>query len=168
MKHLLRLMPAIVALLSSLAVPAQIVPDDMTTTEPSLVVWQKDGTTVCFLLRERPKVVYDGDTVRISTPSLAADYPFSAIRKMTYPDANDIDGVDEVAAPDKPFAVKGEGLTFSAGRKPLDVRLFTADGKLVRAFSVGEASSATLPLGSLTAGIYLVSVDGVTYKISLR
>lgn len=131
-----------------------------------LVVWQKDGSTVTFILDEKPSVVYDGDKVLVKTSS-TVEYDFQAIKKMTYSE-EEVTGIREaVASEGLPFSTNGGTIIFAAAEKDLRVQVFLTNGMTVNDLMVRKGESATLTLPYSPEKIYLVKVNGVTYKIRI-
>ena len=131
-----------------------------------LVVWQKDGSKVTFILDEKPSVVYDGDKVLVKTSS-TVEYDFQAIKKMTYSE-EEVTGIREaVASEGLPFSTNGGTIIFAAAEKDLRVQVFLTNGMTVNDLMVRKGESATLTLPYSPEKIYLVKVNGVTYKIRI-
>ena len=81
-----------------------------------LVVWQKDGSKVTFLLDEKPRVIHDGDKVLVKSSS-TVEYDYQAIKKMTY-EEEEVTGIREaVASEGLPFSTSGGTITFAAAAK---------------------------------------------------
>ena len=65
-----------------------------------LVVWQKDGSKVTFLLDEKPRVIHDGDKVLVKSSS-TVEYDYQAIKKMTYHLCGSREGFPRSGVPDQ-------------------------------------------------------------------
>ena len=145
--------------------------DDDGTSLPSdscLVVWHKDGSKVSFNLNETPKITYSGDKVIIQS-STAVEYDFRAIRKMTYSMNDALTGIRTLSVDgDKPFIKQGQTLTFMPADKDMNVRIVTLSGMVLNNFVVRRGQPVSLSLVSSSAKVYLIQVNGVTYKISSR
>ena len=131
-----------------------------------LVVWQKDGSKVTFLLDEKPRVIHDGDKVLVKSSS-TVEYDYQAIKKMTY-EEEEVTGIREADASEGlPFSTSAGTITFAAAAKDSHVQVFLTNGMTVKDMMVRKGESATLTLPSSPEKVYLVKVNGVTYKISI-
>lgn len=133
----------------------------------SLVVWQKDGTVVLFNLGEKPRVTYSGDNVIIKSSS-TVEYEFQSIKKMSY-STEDIDGISNIVVKqEKPFTSNDGSITFLPAEEDLHVRIILMNGIVTKDFMVRKGESSTLPLLSSPEKIYMINVNGVTYKIKTK
>ena len=138
-------------------------------TEPNCIaLWHKDGSKVVFEFAQKPRLEYAGDLVRIVTGESTVEYDFAAIAKMTYEyfDPVGINTIEDDAEP--VFRKNKESLVFNAAGNDAVVKIYSVKGTLLKTFEVKQRSSIHLPLSLLSHGIYLVSVNGVTYKISVQ
>ena len=133
----------------------------------SLVVWQKDGAIVLFNLGEKPKITYYGDNVIIKSSS-TVEYEFQSIKKMSY-STDDIDRINDLTVKQvKPFTSSDGTITFLPAEEELHVRIILMNGIVVKDFLVRKGESSTLPLPSSPEKIYMINVNGVTYKMKTR
>lgn len=142
--------------------------DDPASQENVLVVWHRDGSKVMFLLADQPVIKYIGENVRITSAYTTTEYAYSAVRKMTYEldESTDINNV--VQEQSVPFSHERESIIFSSTDKELHVQIFSVKGYIVKNFTVHKNESFKFDLGTLSPDIYIVVVNGVTYKIYKR
>ncbi len=133
----------------------------------NLVVWHKDGSKVQFALEDTPKITYEGEKVVVSSSS-TVEYDFQAIKKMTYMQEEPNRIGDLAINPERPFTSQGGVITFVPADKDLHVRVATLSGIVVRDFIVPKNEPSSISLTSTPAKVYLISVNGVTYKIAMR
>ncbi len=158
----------LLALMSTPCLLAQQAGGDTPSPDnPSLVVWQKDGSKVLFNLGERPKITYEGDTVAIAAATTVR-YAFQAIRKMTY----GVSTPDRIAAVTtkkaKPFTSHSGDVTFLSSDEDMHVKVILLSGMVVKEFVVRSGETSTMHLGLPPSNIYIICVNGVNYKIQLR
>lgn len=145
----------------SLSVMAEDVPTD-------LVVWAKDGTKVSYKLQDSPKITFTDESLVISTNSIDVNYELSQMARITY-EKTDLTGIVNVNGEKvNPFNFTGESLLFPASKADVTVKIYSTDGKLVVGRNVRKGDTLAVSLNSLNNGIYLVSVEGITYKIAVR
>lgn len=132
-----------------------------------LVVWQKDGTKVLFALSEEPKVLYTDSMVTIEAGT-TIEYAFQSIRKMTF-ETEAVEAVREPAtASGRPFARDGQTVSFESSDSDLQVRIVSMGGVVVKGLSVRRGERSQFSFQPFPAGVYLISVNGVTYKVMTR
>lgn len=159
------------ALLGAFALGKAAIPvdGDMPTASSAmnLVVWHKDGSKVLFSLAETPKVIYSDSLVTIQAAT-TVEYAFQAIRKMTF-GTEEVVGIKELEAkPERPFSSDGETVTFLPADKDIRVTIVRLNGIMVKDFVARRGQQSSFSLRSLPAGVYLMNVNGVTYKIKTR
>lgn len=156
--------------LMMVAMAAQAHPDEVqyaqSSSDTCLVVWQKDGSVVLFNLTETPKVTYKADKV-IVTASSVVEFKFQAISKMTY-DLPTVDVKWPTQKAERPFRNNGETITFLPADKDMHVKIVLVSGMVVKEFVVRKDDTYTLSLMAFPDKLYLVNVNGVTYKIMVR
>ena len=129
-----------------------------------LVVWHKDGSKVLFKLSEKPKVTYGDSLVTIQAATMV-EYAF---QKMTF-ESEEVVGIKEMKPdPERPFSSDGETVTFLPADKDLRVTIVQLNGIVVKDIAVRRGQQSSLSLRSLPAGVYLLNVNGITYKIKTR
>lgn len=132
-----------------------------------LVVWHKDGSKVLFRLSEKPKVTY-GDSLVTIQAGTTVEYAFQTIRKMTF-ESDEVVGIKEMEAKkEQPFASDGRTVSFQPAESDLHVRVVSMSGLVVKDFVVRKGERQSFSFQSLPPGVYVMSVNGVTYKIKTR
>lgn len=133
----------------------------------NLVVWHKDGGVVMFNLTELPQITYSGDKVIIESSSIV-EYDFQSIKKMTY-SFDDANGINDINIHTKiPFTTDGGTITFLPNGEDLNVKFILMNGIVLKDFVVRKGESYTMTLHSSPEKIYMINVNGVTYKIMIR
>lgn len=137
------------------------------TSKANLVVWCKNGAKVSFLLNDKPIVkIKDGKWI-IKCKMVFAEYDVADVVKMTYegiPD--DIPAID--VSTERPFAFDAEALTFLSDSEDLHVRIVATSGIVVRQFVARCGTAFSVPLNQFAPGVYIVTVNNISYKISIR
>lgn len=131
-----------------------------------LVVWQKDGSKVLFSLDSTPTIKHDGEKVIIQSKS-TVEYDFQAIKKMTY-SLEEVDGINDLIVREEiPFTNSGGVITFLPSEKDLHVKIVLINGMVVKDFIVRKGEASSIPLEYSPGNLYLIHVNGVTYKIKI-
>ena len=132
-----------------------------------LVVWHKDGSKVVFSLKEQPKVAY-GDSLVTIQAATTVEYAFQAIQKMTF-ENEQVVGIKELETSSTlPFESDGQTVTFLPSDRDLRVRVVSLNGIVVKELTVRKDERQQFSFRGLPAGVYLMNVNGITYKIKTR
>lgn len=142
------------------------------TTKENLVVWLKDGSKTTFVLNEKPIVTIGDKTLKVNGAKASAEYDFKDILRLTYDGMFPDDITKEIstteAETDKPFTQTSEALVFSSDKEILDVKIVAVSGTVVKRFTVQDGSAVTLPLSQIPTGVYVINVNNISYKVSIR
>ena len=133
--------------------------------EMQLVVWAKDGSKVAFALNEEPKVTFNENSLMINSNTVSVSYQLEDMAKFTYEDseAQGIRNLENDKA--SSFKFDGEMLLFPSLKTGSKVAIHNLGGVLVFSRTIEAAGDYSFSLSHLDKGVYLVSVDGLTYKI---
>ncbi len=132
-----------------------------------LVVWAKDGTPVAYALAEKPKVTFTETDLAITTNGVEVNYPLENMARFTYED-DTATAITNLQTGKASVKLDGESLIFPALRANSTVSLYSLGGTLVFSKTVQTAGEYSFPLSGLDAGVYVVTVNGLTYKIVKR
>lgn len=132
-----------------------------------LAIWPKDGEKVVYALSDKPRVSFNKNMLVIESKNVEINYDLDAISHFTY--ENEIstgvmDSENEVF-----YKIEDETIIFSL--LPVDsiIRIYGLDGTLISTVMTGDASGEYfLPLSNLGSGEFLISVNGLTFKIFIR
>ena len=135
----------------------------------TLVVLTKDGGKTEFVLSERPKVLFEGKSLRITSSKVDVTYGLSDILRFTYTNT-DPTGITELAEADDQTGVNYQNgtLVLSQLKEDSFVGIYSLDGKLIQQLIAGHKGTYRLNLLSLPMGVYIVKADTITYKIIKR
>ena len=136
--------------------------------EMQLVVWAKDGSKVAFALSEEPKVTFNENSLMINSNTVSVSYNLQDMAKFTYEDSEG-QGIKNLEN-DKSSSFKfdGEMLLFPSLKMGSKVSIHNLGGVLVFTRTIEAAGDYSFPISHLDKGVYVVSVDGLTYKIVKR
>lgn len=129
-----------------------------------LIVWAKNETKVAYALDKKPQINFTDTTLIISVEDVEVSYPLDEMLRFTYGEAPET-GILDLQTEESQFYFDGTYLLFpslSAGTK---VSLYTLGGALVFTKTVSTNGEYAFPLSNLSQGVYVVNVNGVTYKI---
>ena len=129
-----------------------------------LVVWAKDGTKVAYALAEKPKVTFTETELVIKTDFVEVNYLLENMVRFTYENAQSA-SITNLQTGEPSFRLDGESLLFSVLKANSVVSLYSLNGALVFNKNIRTAGEYSFPLSGLNAGVYVVTINGLTYKI---
>ena len=136
--------------------------------ETNLVVWKKDGSKVAFALTEKPIVTFSETSLMINSTTVSVNYDLEDMAKFTYEDSES-QGIKNIENDkESSFKFDGEMLLFPSLKAGSKVAIHNLGGVLVFARTIEAAGDYSFPISHLDKGVYVVSVDGLTYKIVKR
>ena len=133
----------------------------------SLVVWAKDGTKVAYALAEKPKITFTETDLIIIAKGVEVSYALGNMARFTY-ESNDETSIVNLQSNEPTFELSGESLLFPVLKVNSTVSIYTPNGTLVFKKTVRLDGEYAFPLSNLNAGVYMVNVNGLTYKIVKR
>src|SRR5574344_3147384 len=131
----------------------------------SLVVTHADGTTTSYELFTRPRITFVGDSVKITSPTVSAEYLAKDVLRFNY--KMPVTAIEKTIAGSQ-MSSDGEYLVFGGNVKAADVKLFTANGIAVDSNFSTAPSGIRLRLSSLQNGVYFVNINGRTTKFKKK
>lgn len=138
------------------------------TNVNTLVVWAKDGTNVAYALEKLPQLEFGETTLSLTCGTEQVTYLFDNTDRITYT-AVDYSGINSVKLEDKRLFVVGEqGIEFPIALEDRKVSLYDEGGKQCLSLVVRKGDTYTLPLSSLSTGVYIIKVNSSTCKIVKR
>lgn len=133
----------------------------------NLVVWAKDGTKVAYALAEKPKVTFTETDLVITAKGVEVNYSLENMSRFTY-ESNDVSAIINLQTDETPFKLTSGSLLFPALKANSIVSVYSLNGTLVFKKTVRQNGEYAFPLSNLNAGIYMVNVNGLTYKVVKR
>ena len=133
----------------------------MAQDKATLVLYHADGTTTDVALYLKPRVVFDGDMVRITSTVLDMEYPKANILRFSYKGSG-----TGITAPknDADYTREGDRLVFHGISSTDKVAVYTTNGIRVPVCLSAASDDVTLSLSSIPQGVYVLSVNGKTSK----
>lgn len=133
--------------------------------QKQLVVWAKDGTNVAFALVEKPQITFT-ETELVITTKESHHYALENMAKFTYEPIPS--GIKSLLDDDVAFVLDDESLLFPDLKAGSTIILTSLNGTCILKKTVKSDGEYAFPLVSLCDGVYLVSINGLTYKIVKR
>ncbi len=129
-----------------------------------LVITSKDGTTVAYTFAEEPKVSFTDTELVVTSKDATVSYQLSNMALITYK-LGTATGITNIASGETTFRMDGSALVFPSLAAGSKVTVSTTAGAVVLSKKISTAGKYSFPLSELANGVYMVSVNGQTYKI---
>ena len=133
----------------------------------SLVVWAKDGTKVAYALADKPKVTFTGTDLVITSNGIEVNYALENMSRFTYENSTST-GVTNLKNGETSLKLDKESLQFPSLKANSTLTVYSANGTLVFKQIVRKDGEYSFPISNLNTGVYMVNVNGLTYKIVKR
>lgn len=133
-------------------------------SKTQLIVWAKNNIKVAYALYVKPQIIFTDTTLVISVEDVEVSYPLDEMLRFTYGEVPETDILD-LQTGESQFYFDGTCLLFPSLNVGATVSLYTLGGSKVFAKTVSANGEYAFPLSNLSQGVYVVNVNGVTYKI---
>ena len=129
----------------------------------NVVVTLTDGTSRTISLSEKPIVTIANGKLVIKTDMSTTEFDRANVARFNF--VSDLVGIDEISSDDNEVIKDGDNLYFSNLPENSLIKIYTADGSLVK--STTASGAYKISLAEFSAGVYIVSVNGVSTKIAI-
>jgi hypothetical protein len=130
----------------------------------NLVVWANDGARVAYALTEEPKVTFTETDLIITTTNVEVNYTLDNMARFTYESDENVNLID-IKTEEMVFKLRGESLLFPALKANSTVSVYSLNGTLVLKKNIQVTGEYFFPLATLNTGVYVVTVNGISYKV---
>lgn len=130
-----------------------------------LSILMKDGTSVYFLLEEKPLITFENSDVKVVSSTDEAVLERAQVDRFEFVDEvpTAIEELEEEIAREK-FEMTRNAIHLSGLAPGCKVQLFSISGQSILATAANENGAVTISIDSLPAGIYLVNYNEITIK----
>ena len=132
-----------------------------------LSVLMKDGTSVYFLLAEKPYITFQNDEMKIVSDTDEALVKRTLVERFEF--VNEIPaGIEDVDEQDEQlranFKLDGDAVYITGLASGSKVVLYAMDGRVVTTSVAAADGCVTLSLNTLPSGIYIVKYNDTAIK----
>ena len=128
-----------------------------------LQVVKMDGQTHTINLNQEPVTTYEDGNLVITTINAIVTYPLEVVRKFVF--ISGTEDIQNIKGDRFEISKDGRFLTLSGLEKDTDAYLYSVNGMLMERIHVTASTSTSINLESYPLGVYMIKVDGATYKI---
>lgn len=131
----------------------------------AVFVWSKDGTKIGYVLQSTPKMTFSSTDLIITSDNLEIKYPLDKLPRFTFEKTENASVSEIFSDVQNLFKITNHSIEFTNLSENIVVKIYSLDGMILVNESVREGGSHSISLDSLNCGLYVVSVNGITYKI---
>lgn len=128
----------------------------------TLIVTTLDGNKQAVDLTDKPIITMDDSELVIKLTDSELRFNTQQVVDFRY---SDITNVDITEYKTSSIQQNSDNLRFTADKSDLNVRISNVAGIVLNSFKVEAGTTENISLGNLSSGLYLVTVNSVTYKI---
>lgn len=137
-----------------------------------LVVGLIDGSTIELALQDTPRLSFPDTRLVIESANFSTTIQRYRVTDVHFEGATDVEAITPLHSDGAQWRIdytRPDEVIVSGPMKGHRVSLYTAGGVLLSQQPASSATQCRVPLSGLTAGVYVISIDGVTFfKISVR
>lgn len=128
----------------------------------TLIVTTLDGNKQAVDLTDKPIITMDDSELVIKLTDSELRFNIQQVVDFRYSDITNVDITEYKASS---IQQNSDNLRFTADKSDLNVRISNVAGIVLNSFKVEAGTTENISLGNLSSGLYLVTVNSVTYKI---
>ena len=133
----------------------------------TLIILMKNGSENAFFLKDKPKVTFEGTSLKVSAATGDVSFALADVMRFTYAKKS-TSGISEQVENPTGVSFEGDVIVISQLKANTTASIYALDGKLIRQLKPQRAGTYRISLSELPSGLYLVKADNVTYKITKR
>ena len=133
----------------------------------TLIILMKNGSENAFFLKDKPKVTFEGTSLKVSAATGDVSFALADVMRFTYAKKS-TSGISEQVENPTGVSFEGDILVISQLKANTTASIYALDGKLIRQLKPHRTGTYRISLSGLPTGLYLVKADNVTYKITKR
>ena len=150
-----------------LIIPLVVIEAKAKDVRNCLVIWTKNGNQVAYALKEKPTITFNEKEMRIIGNTINVTYSLDQFARYTY-ENKETDGIKSIYTDKIMGKYDGENLFFPSLKSNSIVSIYTIRGVIILKKIIQEDGEYEFSLSSLKEGIYLVNVNGITFKIEKK
>jgi len=116
-------------------------------------------------LADNPKLVFDGQTVTLTTDKVRVEYKPSELVKVTPVELGSQTGIEQIETETGAIKLESDFVRLSGFAAGETVRVSSISGSQTAAYQIASDGSLVIPLSSLPSGITVIKVNQQSIKI---
>lgn len=130
----------------------------------ALVIWTKDGNKVVYSLAEKPKITFSDKEMLLMTTVINVSFPLSNLKRFTFQN-NDEVAIANIINDEPVINMDKDQLVFQSLKENSIVGIYKLNGTEIFKKIVQNTGYFSFYIGNLANGVYIVSVNGLNYKL---
>lgn len=132
----------------------------------SVLLWGINGEILAsYTSSMKPKVTFTESSLTVSSNNIDIEYfDLLNMSKITYQDDTNV-GISNVKLDDTNFKMKSDILTFPKLKQNSSISIYTLNSTCLKRDTCPTEGSYKLDISNIGTGVYLVKVNGLTFKI---
>lgn len=136
---------------------------------PGIIVELSSGAKVEYRLADNPKMVFDGQTIKLTAEGVAVEYTPTELVKVTPSEVADINsGLGEVVAKQGDIKVEAGFVKLMGFAVNEAVRVYSVGGSLTATYYTSADGLLVIPVSTLPSGISIIKISKQSIKITKR
>ena len=137
-------------------------------TVSALHIYMADSTHITYSLYKYPVISFVHDSLRIETAEQVSYFWHGDILLYTFDGQNqdtNVNNIEDVVESQLPFRLQNEIITIFNPSRDVVFSLYTIDGKVLQRKRIPAGNNYTVSLQGYPTSVYLLQINGITYKI---
>ena len=134
-------------------------------TVSGIIVELSSGQKVEYRLADNPKLVFDGQTVTLTTDKVRVEYKPTELAKVTPVELEKTTGIEQIETETGAIKLESDFVRLSGFAAGETVRVSSISGSQTAAYQIASDGSLVIPLSSLPSGITVIKVNQQSIKI---
>ncbi len=130
----------------------------------ALVIWTKDGNKVVYALAEKPKITFSDKEILLMTPDINVSFPLSNLNRFTFLNSDEV-AITNIINDDPVINMDKDQLVFQSLKENSIVAIWSLNGTEILRKTVHKTGCYSFYIGNLPNGVYIVSLNGLNYKL---
>ncbi len=133
--------------------------------EVQLVIKSKTGSDITLALKNKPKIIFKEGNLEVWGEQLLFSFEMDKLAGYTYVGVEDssIKNIEDDRI--SSFEMDGDMLIFPSLKEGDAISLYSVNGTIVFNRKVETPGRYSFPISHLDKGVYLIKVNGISYKI---
>lgn len=131
----------------------------------SMTVKTVDGTTTYFALTGNPKVYLTDGNLNVRTGDGTTTFPLQSLASITY---NQSVNVNSILQNSESYEVDGDLVRFPAADIQRTITIVSLNGIVMDSCVLAAGKSSELSLSDYQPGVYIITINGLSSKITIQ
>ena len=133
-----------------------------------LVIHLKTGTTQRYvLLDEEPTITFEGDNIVVKTSSAEYTYAMDDVTYFNYENSM-VTSIDGIGTSSDGMQINGDYIAFSGLPAGCKIIVYGTGGQVCLTETADKDGNANISMVSLASGIYIISANNISTKITKK